>query len=103
MELHWLSKGNDMHHEIKFETLKLKAKITFCAQINNWEWNKNSFTLLLGSARMNKSERAGLRAFADAFNGKESDSIAARAKVDCHHFSQMLLVAREQGLDLINN
>lgn len=102
MKAQMLPKGMIMHHEIKFETLKLKAKLTFCTQMNNWEWNMNSFTLLLRFARMNKSERAGLRAFADAFDGKESDFIAAQAKVDGNHFSQMLLVAREQGVDLID-
>ncbi len=51
---------------------------------------------------MSKHERKELRAFADAFEGKRYDYLAAGAKGERNPFAQMLLMAREQGLDLVD-
>ncbi len=91
-----------MHYEIKLDRLKAKAKSEFAAMMQNWMWNKNTFDLLLSFVLMSKHEREEIRAFADAFEGKRYDFLAGVAKSEHNPFAQMLLMAREQGLDLID-
>jgi hypothetical protein len=90
-----------MQYEIKFDKLKAKAKAEFAAMMQNWMWNKNTFDLLLSFVLMSKHEREEIRAFADAFEGKRYDFLAGLAKSEHNPFAQMLLMAREQGLDIV--
>ena len=104
---------------MKFETIKANAARIYAGALGDWGPNliprggtlskgsEASFAALLPFITAGQAERQALRDFAHAFiaTAKPADSLAASAAKE-HRFdgawSQLVLRAREEGLDLIN-
>lgn len=104
---------------MKFETIKLNAARIYAGALGDWGSNliprggplskasEASFAALLPFITAGQAERQALREFAQAFaaTAKPTDGLAASAAKE-HRFygvwSQLVLRAREEGLDLIN-
>lgn len=103
---------------MKFETIKANAARIYAGALGEWGPNllprggtlakasEASFAALLPFITAGQAERQALRDFAQAFaaTAKPTDALAASAAQE-HRFygswSQLVLKAREEGLDLI--
>lgn len=91
---------------MKFETIKEKAKVLFREGVQQYggKGSQAAFDALLPFAVATKTEREEMRAFAEAFKSDGSDWLAQSAKPEnSDAWNQMVLRAREAGLQLIDN
>lgn len=103
---------------MKFETIKANAKRLFVgAMAADWDRNPHvllsplqkgstaSFDAVLPFILASQSEREEMREFARTYQASEDDLLAARAKSDGKDsaWNQVVLRAREAGLQLIND
>lgn len=101
---------------MKFETIKDKAKQSFCGAMDQWPFmalngstngSNPVFEALLPFVLATKGEREEMRLFAEAFEANKRDWIAGAAKAQEGNridvaWSQTVLRAREAGIELIN-
>ena len=91
---------------MKFETIKEKAKVIFREGVQQYggKGSQAAFDALLAFALATKAEREEMRDFAENFQAHRTDWLAQSAKRDQpDQWGQMVLRAREAGLQLIDN
>lgn len=104
---------------MKYETIKAKAKALYSTGIDNWpnktfcispylrKGSPSTFEALMPFINATKGEREEMRVFAEGFEAKRGDWIALTAKAPDQRldvaWAQVVLRAREAGLQLIDN
>lgn len=105
---------------MKFETIKENARKIFVGTMGQWDRGpltgfsplmkatSPAFTALLPFVLASRAERSEMREFASAFEASEKDWLANAANAKHGEgldsaWNQVVLRAREAGVDLINN